>query len=121
MSWDLYNKEVKPKMALFVSKYNHCLYDILGRYSAGELNVEIPLIISNHMDLKSLINSIFRFSMFLSLRTTKNQRNNKSNYSKSTRSTLLFWPVTCKTPNLISLYENKSSIFTILFYRLFWG
>jgi formyltetrahydrofolate deformylase len=28
-------------MALFVSKYNHCLYDILGRYSAGELNVEI--------------------------------------------------------------------------------
>jgi formyltetrahydrofolate deformylase len=28
------------------------LYDILGRYSAGELNVEIPLIISNHMDLK---------------------------------------------------------------------
>jgi formyltetrahydrofolate deformylase len=32
-------------MALFVSKYNHCLYDILGRYS-GELNVEIPLIIS---------------------------------------------------------------------------
>jgi formyltetrahydrofolate deformylase len=40
MSWDLY-KEVKPKMALFVSKYNHCLYDILGRYSAGELNVEI--------------------------------------------------------------------------------
>jgi formyltetrahydrofolate deformylase len=54
MSWDLYNKEVKPKMALFVSKYNHCLYDILGRYSAGELNVEIPLIISNHLDLKSI-------------------------------------------------------------------
>jgi formyltetrahydrofolate deformylase len=41
-------------MALFVSKYNHCLYDILGRYSAGELNVEIPLIISNHMDLKPI-------------------------------------------------------------------
>jgi formyltetrahydrofolate deformylase len=41
-------------MALFVSKYNHCLYDILGRYSVGELNVEIPLIISNHMDLKPI-------------------------------------------------------------------
>jgi formyltetrahydrofolate deformylase len=34
-------------MALFVSKYDHCLYDILGRFS-GELPLEIPLIISNH-------------------------------------------------------------------------
>jgi formyltetrahydrofolate deformylase len=51
MSWDLYNKEVKPKMALL---YPIHLYDILGRYSAGELNVEIPLIISNHMDLKPI-------------------------------------------------------------------
>ena len=41
-------------MALFVSKYDHCLYDILGRYSAGELPLEIPLIISNHEDLKSV-------------------------------------------------------------------
>ena len=31
MSWDLYNQEQKPKMALFVSKYDHCLFDILGR------------------------------------------------------------------------------------------
>ena len=51
MSWDLYNQEQKPKMALFVSKYDHCLFDILGRYSAGELNIEIPLIISNHIVL----------------------------------------------------------------------
>lgn len=54
MSWEMYTLDQKPKMALFVSKYDHCLYDILGRYSAGELAVEIPLIISNHEDLKSV-------------------------------------------------------------------
>lgn len=54
MSWEFYKKEQKPKMALFVSKYDHCLFDILGRYSAGELALEIPVIISNHEDLKSV-------------------------------------------------------------------
>jgi formyltetrahydrofolate deformylase len=54
MSWQLYNKDQKPRMALFVSKYEHCLFDILGRYSAGELALEIPLIISNHVDLKPI-------------------------------------------------------------------
>lgn len=54
MSWEIYTQDQKPKMVLFVSKYDHCLYDILGRYSAGELPLEIPLIISNHEDLKSV-------------------------------------------------------------------
>jgi formyltetrahydrofolate deformylase len=39
-------------MALFVSKMSHCLFDILSRYSMGELNVEIPFIVSNHSDLE---------------------------------------------------------------------
>jgi len=52
MSWELYMKEQKPRMAIFVSKYDHCLYDLLGRYSTGELPLEIPLIVSNHDDLK---------------------------------------------------------------------
>ena len=42
------------RMALFVSKMSHCLYDILARYVAGEWDVEIPVIISNHPDLKSV-------------------------------------------------------------------
>ena len=54
MNWEIYPQEQKPRMALFISKYDHCLYDILGRYSAGELNLEIPLIISNHEDLRSV-------------------------------------------------------------------
>lgn len=54
MSWEIYTQDHKPKMALFVSKYDHCLYDILGRYSAGELPLEIPLIVSNHEELRSV-------------------------------------------------------------------
>ncbi|MCD8260653.1 MAG: formyltetrahydrofolate deformylase [Bacteroides sp.] len=51
MPFRLYFSDVKPRMAIFVSKMSHCLYDILARYTAGEWNVEIPLIISNHPDM----------------------------------------------------------------------
>lgn len=57
MTWRLHNADKKPKMALFVSKYEHCLYDILSRYSSNELEVEIPLIISNHPDLEYIAKS----------------------------------------------------------------
>lgn len=52
MRWSIHLDGHKPRMALFVSKYNHCLYDLLGRHNSGELNVEIPFILSNHQDLK---------------------------------------------------------------------
>lgn len=51
MKFNLYFKGIKPRMALFVSKMSHCLYDILARYASGEWDVEIPVIISNHPDL----------------------------------------------------------------------
>ena len=53
-TYELYNKDIRPVMALFVSKYDHCLYDILARYMSGELFVKIPFIISNHKDLESV-------------------------------------------------------------------
>ncbi len=46
-----YSSDVK-RMAIFVSKVDHCLYDLLLRHRAGELACEIPLIVSNHPDLK---------------------------------------------------------------------
>jgi formyltetrahydrofolate deformylase len=52
MNWRLYFTDDIPRMALFVSTMPHCLFDILGRYTAGEWDVEIPLIISNHEVLK---------------------------------------------------------------------
>lgn len=42
------------RMCIFVSKMSHCLYDILARYTAGDWDVEIPLIISNHPDLQDV-------------------------------------------------------------------
>lgn len=54
MKWRIYSSESQTKMALFVSKYDHCLYDLLGRYHSGELPLEIPFIISNHNDLKPI-------------------------------------------------------------------
>ncbi len=52
MEWDAYTDVYRPKMAIFVSKYNHCLYDLLSRYNSGELSVDIPFILSNHKDLE---------------------------------------------------------------------
>ena len=57
MKWRIYSSEEKINMALFVSKYDHCLYDILGRYNSGELKVNIPFILSNHNDLKPIADS----------------------------------------------------------------
>lgn len=54
MVWELYFTGNTPRMAILVSKYQHCLFDILSRYHAGEFEVEIPLIISNHPDLAEL-------------------------------------------------------------------
>ena len=56
MKFRLYFGNVKPRMAIFVSRMSHCLYDLLARYKAGELNVEIPCIVSNHEDLRYVAN-----------------------------------------------------------------
>ena len=55
MQFKVYFSEDKPRMALFVSKMDHCLFDILARYQGREWNVEIPLVISNHEDLRSVV------------------------------------------------------------------
>jgi len=56
MNFRLYFSDLKPRMAIFVSKMSHCLYDLLARYAAGEWRVEIPVIISNHPDLEAVAN-----------------------------------------------------------------
>lgn len=53
IEYNLYFSNQKPKMALFVSKYPHCMYDLLSRFQSGDLKVDIPVIISNHPDLES--------------------------------------------------------------------
>ena len=52
MDWRITNGHRRSKTAIFVSKYDHCLYDLLLRQRSGELATEIPMIISNHPDLE---------------------------------------------------------------------
>ena len=52
IDYHVYFSDRKPRMAIFVSKMSHCLYDLLARYEAGEMDVEIPCIVSNHQDLR---------------------------------------------------------------------
>ncbi len=54
MTWQLHFSDQIPRMAIFVSKESHCLYDILYRQQSGEWKVEIPVIISNHPDMGDL-------------------------------------------------------------------
>ena len=51
MEWKLYDKSVKQRMAVLVSKTSHCLYEVLLKHGDGQLDCEIPVIISNHPDL----------------------------------------------------------------------
>jgi formyltetrahydrofolate deformylase len=50
MQWRLARSNYRPKMIILVSKYDHCLVDLLYRHKSGELACDIPLIISNHPD-----------------------------------------------------------------------
>jgi len=54
MTWDLRFSDDVPRMAILVSRYEHCMYDILSRQRTGELKVTIPLVISNHPDLQAV-------------------------------------------------------------------
>ncbi|HSS96105.1 MAG TPA: formyltetrahydrofolate deformylase [Terriglobales bacterium] len=54
MNWRLAESSCRPKMAVLVSKYDHCLVDLLYRHKSGELACEIPIIISNHADNKPI-------------------------------------------------------------------
>jgi formyltetrahydrofolate deformylase len=52
MTWSLHFDNEQRRVALFVTKEGHCLYDLLSRHEAGELPIEIPLIVSNHEFLR---------------------------------------------------------------------
>ena len=111
MSWSIHQQENKPKMAIFVSKYDHCLYDILSRYSTRELHVEIPLIISNHNDLSSVAKRFsipFHYIPF----TKENKEAGEKAQIEILKKHQIDFIVLARymqiiTPNLIKLYKNK--------------
>jgi formyltetrahydrofolate deformylase len=63
MDWSLHDLAVKPRVLLMVSKFGHCLNDLLFRVGAGQLPIEIPAIVSNHTDFQPLAHS-YRIPFF---------------------------------------------------------
>ena len=57
MEWAIHDGEKKPRVLIMVSKFDHCLVDLLYRHRTGELKMEIPAVVSNHPDLKQLVES----------------------------------------------------------------
>ncbi|HYU45437.1 MAG TPA: formyltetrahydrofolate deformylase [Terriglobales bacterium] len=64
MDWRLAHSWERPRMAIFVSKYDHCLQDLLYRHQSGELECEIPLIVSNHPESQRVAD-FYRVPFFL--------------------------------------------------------
>ena len=57
IDWTFIDASIKPRTAIFVSKYSHCLQDLLYRESVGSLPIDIKCIISNHPDLRKIAKS----------------------------------------------------------------
>ncbi len=107
----LYFSDTRPRMAIFVSKFSHCLYDMLARYTAGEWDVDIPLIISNHPDLKHVAD---RFGIpFYVFPITKE---NKAEQEQKELDLLAEYNISCivlarymqvVSPQMIEAYPNR--------------
>jgi len=74
MKWELYFTDKLPRVAIFVSKHLHCLYDLLSRYRDGQLKCEIPLILSNHPEAEPVASS-FGISFYEFPITNENKLN----------------------------------------------
>ncbi len=54
MEWSIQDSSVRKRVLIMVSKFDHCLNDLLYRWRTGELRIDIPAIVSNHQDLEPL-------------------------------------------------------------------
>lgn len=72
MNFSLHFSSQTPRMAIFVSQQTHCLYDLLLKYKQGHLACEIPVIISNHPEIKEIAKS-FRIKFFYSPKTSNSK------------------------------------------------
>lgn len=111
MRWNIHTRASVPRMAIFVSKYNHCLYDLLSRFKSGELNVEIPLILSNHRDLQFIADQ-FGIPFFHIPVTKSNKENAEAEQLRLLKENKVDFIVLARymqivTDVIISQYPNK--------------
>ncbi|MBF0571420.1 MAG: formyltetrahydrofolate deformylase [Candidatus Omnitrophica bacterium] len=78
MFWKLSFSDQKPRVAIFVSKHLHCLYDLLWRHKTGQLFCDIVLLVSNHPDARKVADDFsIRFSEFIIERHNKAEQEKK--------------------------------------------
>lgn len=113
ITFNLYFNDERPRMAIFVSKMSHCLYDLLARWKAGEWNVDIPCIVSNHEDLRYVAD---QFDIPYYVWSIKKDHSNVSEVEKAEMDLLKKNKVTfivlarymqIITDNMIQAYPNK--------------
>ncbi len=57
MEWAIHDGQKNPRVLIMVSKFDHCLHDLLYRHRTGELKMEITAVVSNHPDLRGMVES----------------------------------------------------------------
>lgn len=111
MKWNVYVAGEKLKMAIFTSKYNHCLYDLLSRVRSGDLAVEIPFIVSNHKDLEYVAEqfNIPYHHIPVNKKTKSNAENQQLKLLKEHQINFLVLAryMQIVTPKIIDAYPNK--------------
>ncbi len=111
MKYQLYFNDRLPRMAIFVSKMSHCLFDLLARYTAGEWKVEIPMIVSNHDDLRNIAEQ-FNIPYYLLPVTKENKQEQEAVTIKLLKENSVDFIVLARymqilSPNFISEYPNQ--------------
>ncbi|MFI3261959.1 MAG: formyltetrahydrofolate deformylase [Rikenellaceae bacterium] len=111
MTYQLYFNDQTPRMALFVSKMSHCLFDILARYTAGEWDVEIPMIISNHENLRATAEQ-FNIPYYVFNITKDNKLEQEAATLKLMKDNNITFAVLARymqilSPTFINEYKNK--------------
>src|SRR5579885_538286 len=78
MNWEIHYSDHCPRVAIMVSKYSHCFYDLLWRWSAGELRGNVSLVIGNHPDLQPMAERFgIPFHVFPITKETKQEQEAK--------------------------------------------
>jgi formyltetrahydrofolate deformylase len=98
MNWRLAHSADRSRIAIFVSKYDHCLQDLLYRHQSGELRCEIPLIVSNHPD-NQRIADFYRVPYFIvpaTKITSMKRSKSKSRSSVNTSAASSFLRAICR-------------------------
>ena len=97
MTCKLYFSDRRPRMAIFVSKMSHCLYDLLARWKAGEWDIDIPCIVSNHEDLRYVAE---QFGIPYYVWSIKKDHSNKEEVEQAemelSKLRLSYWLDTCR-------------------------